>query len=97
DALLRLDPAVFVPGHGPVLRNADYPRLMRDLFASINQQVAARVASGASLEDTRKAVDLSAFRDKFAGDSKVRRFAFGMYVAGPAVESAWRDAKAATP
>jgi hypothetical protein len=65
---------------------------MRDLFASINQQVAAAVARGASLEDTRKAVDLAAFRDRFAGESKVRRFAFGMYVVGPAVESAWRDA-----
>ena len=94
DALLKLEPAVFVPGHGPVLRNADYPRQMRDLFASINDQVAASVAKGASLEDTRKAVDLAAFRDKFAGDSKVRRFAFGMYVTGPAVESAYRDAKA---
>jgi len=37
-------------------------------------------------------VDLAAFRDRFAGESKVRRFAFGMYVVGPAVESAWRDA-----
>ena len=93
DALLKLEPAVFVPGHGPVLRSADYPRQMRDLFASINEQVAASVAHGATLEDTRKAVDLAAFRERFAGDSKVRRFAFGMYVAGPAVESAYRDAK----
>jgi len=93
DALLKLEAAVFVPGHGPVLRSADYPRQMRDLFASINQQVAASVANGASLEDTRKAVDLAAFRDRFAGDSKVRRFAFGMYVTGPAIESAWRDAR----
>jgi hypothetical protein len=83
-----------VPGHGPVERNTDYARQMRDLFASINQQVAAAVARGASLEDTRKAVDLTAFRDQFVGDSKVRRFAFGMYVVGPAVESAWRDAAA---
>ena len=93
DALLKLEPAVFVPGHGPVLRTADYPRQMRDLFASINQQVAASVARGESLEETRKSVDLAAFRDKFAGESKVRRFAFGMYVIGPAVESAWRGAK----
>jgi glyoxylase-like metal-dependent hydrolase (beta-lactamase superfamily II) len=94
DALLALDPAIYVPGHGPVLRNADYIRQMRDLFAGINQQVGAQVAKGASLENTRKAIDLSAFRDTFAGDSKVRRLAFGMYVTGPAVESAWRDATA---
>jgi len=94
DALLALEPSIFVPGHGPVLRSAAYPRLMRDLFADIDRQVAAAVARGATLEETRKAVDLAAFREKFAGDSKVRRFAFGMYVAGPAVESAYRDAQA---
>jgi glyoxylase-like metal-dependent hydrolase (beta-lactamase superfamily II) len=92
DALLALDPAIFVPGHGPVLRNAGYVRQMRDLFASINEQVGAAVARGANLEDTRKAVDLAAYREKFAGESKVRRLAFGMYVTGPAVESAWLDA-----
>jgi cyclase len=94
DALLALNPAIFVPGHGPVMRTADYPRQVRDLFRSIDEQVAAAVARGATLEDARKAVDLAAFRDRFAGDSKVRRFAFGMYVTGPAVESAFRDAKA---
>jgi len=93
DALLRLDPAIFVPGHGPVLRSADYPRKVRDLFASIDAQVAAAVARGATLEETRKGVDLTRFRDSFAGASKVRRFAFGMYVVGPAVESSWREAK----
>jgi glyoxylase-like metal-dependent hydrolase (beta-lactamase superfamily II) len=92
DAVIALQPAMLVPGHGPVERNTDYARQMRDLFASINQQVFAAVARGASLDDTRKAVNLAAFSDRFADDSKVRRFAFGMYVVGPAVESAWRDA-----
>jgi cyclase len=94
DALLALGPSTFVPGHGPVLRSADYPRAMRDLFVSINQQVGSAAARGDSLEATRKAVDLSAFRKQFAGASNVRDFAFGMYVAGPAVESAYRDATA---
>lgn len=97
DALLALKPAVFVPGHGPVLRDDAYPRQMRDLFAAIDTQVQASVARGATLDETRKAVDLAAFRERFAGDSKVRRFAFGMYVAGPAVESAWRDYSGKTP
>jgi cyclase len=94
DVLLALDPAVFVPGHGPVMRTPDYPRRVRALFANINTQVAAAVVKPASLEETRKAVDLSALREQFAGDSRVRRVAFGMYVAGAAVESAYRDATA---
>ena len=92
DALLALSPAIFVPGHGPVMHNADYIKQERELFASINTQVGPAVARGDTLDATRKAVDLSAFREQFAGASKVRQFAFGMYVAGPAVESAYRDA-----
>ncbi len=94
DALLALSPAIFVPGHGPVMHSAEYARQERDLFASINTQVATAVARGDTLEAARKAVDLSAFREQFAGASKVRQFAFGMYVTGPAVESAYRDATA---
>ncbi|HEX3123935.1 MAG TPA: MBL fold metallo-hydrolase [Rhodanobacteraceae bacterium] len=94
DALLALKPAVLLPGHGPVLHDTDYVKQERDLFASIDTQVAAAVARGDSLEAARKAVDLSAFRLQFAGESKVRQFAFGMYVTGPAVESAYRDATA---
>ncbi|HSE11206.1 MAG TPA: MBL fold metallo-hydrolase [Rudaea sp.] len=94
DALLALNPAIFVPGHGPVMRSPDYPKQERDLFAGINAQVAVAVARGDTLEATRKAIDLAAFRQQFAGDSKVRQFAFGMYVTGPAVESAYRDATA---
>lgn len=93
DALLALRPALFVPGHGPVLRSPEYPRALRALFAGIDHQVEAALARGDSLEATRKAVDLTAFRKQFAGDSKVRQFAFGMYVTGPAVESAYRDRK----
>jgi cyclase len=94
DALLALSPAVFVPGHGPVMHDAQYVQQERELFASINTQVIAAVARGETLEATRKVVDLSAFREQFAGASKVRQFAFGMYVTGPAVESAYRDAAA---
>jgi glyoxylase-like metal-dependent hydrolase (beta-lactamase superfamily II) len=94
DALLALNPAIFVPGHGPVMHDAQYVKQERDLFASINRQVGSAVAHGDTLEATRKAVDLSAFRQQFAGASKVRQFAFGMYVTGPAVESAYRDATA---
>jgi glyoxylase-like metal-dependent hydrolase (beta-lactamase superfamily II) len=91
DAVLALKPAIFVPGHGPVLRSPEFPRQLRALFASIDTQVAAAVSRGETLEATRKAVDLTSFRRQFAGESKVRQFAFGMYVTGPAVESAWRD------
>ena len=44
------------------------------------------------LLSSRKAVDLEEFRVAFAGDSKLRRSLFEMYVVQPAVEGAWRQA-----
>jgi glyoxylase-like metal-dependent hydrolase (beta-lactamase superfamily II) len=87
-----LGAALVVPGHGPVLRDQAYLRLMADSFASIRAQAEAAVAQGQSLEDFRRSVDLAAARKGFAGDSRVRQFLFETYVAGPAVASAFRDA-----
>lgn len=92
DALLALEPRQILPGHGPVFADARYAGQVRNLFASINAQVKAALAQGTKLEDVRKGVDLSAQRKAFVGASRVRDFAFGMYVVGPAVESAFLDA-----
>jgi len=95
DALLALKPDIVLPGHGPVLSQMTYVAQVRDLFKHINEQVKAGVAKHEKLEEVRKHVDLAEQRKHFAGDSKVRSFAFGMYVTGPAVESAFLDASAA--
>jgi hypothetical protein len=42
----------------------------------------------------RDSVKLGEFRKLFAGESKVRNALFDMYVAGPAVASAYADATA---
>lgn len=92
DAVLALKPAILVPGHGPVFEDERHARSMRDLFVDIAGQVDAAVARGETLEQIHKTIDLARWRDRFAGDSRVRRFAFGMYVAGPAVDAAYRAA-----
>jgi cyclase len=92
--LLALRPAVIVPGHGPVLRDASYLKLMADLFESIRRQVEAAVARGESLEQARASVNLGGFQKSFAGDSRMRRMIFRGYVLGPAVEAAYADASA---
>jgi cyclase len=93
--LRALHPAMIVPGHGPVMRDDAQAALMQTLFDSIRAQVGAAVAKGSDLEGVRKAVDISEFRRKFAGDSKHLGFLFDRYVTGPAVESAYRDATGA--
>ncbi len=94
DALLALKPALVVPGHGPVQRDLAYVRQLRDLFADITQQVRERRGRGLDLDAARKTIDLGDWHRRFAGTSPVRDALFRMYVAAPALVSAWN---AATP
>jgi cyclase len=93
DALLALQPSVFVPGHGPVMKDDAYVRLVARLLASIRDQTAAAVARGETLEQARKSVDLTEFRRAIAGDSQLRQLGFDNYVADPGVAVAYREAR----
>lgn len=91
--LLDLKPAVIVPGHGPVMRDDAYLRLVARMLSAIKEQTDAAVARGETLEQARQSVDLREFRRAIAGDSALRQFTFDNYVAGPAVEVAYREAQ----
>ena len=90
--LIALRPTVIIPGHGPVMRDDAYVRTLANMFAHISRQTASAVARGETLEQTRKSVDLSEFRQQLAGDSQLRRLLFHVYVAEPAVAAAFREA-----
>ncbi len=92
EQLLALQPSTIVPGHGPVLRDDSYVKLMVRLFASIKQQVDAAVARGEKLDQARKSVNLDEFQNAFAGNSRMRKLIFRNYVLGAGVEAAFRDA-----
>jgi glyoxylase-like metal-dependent hydrolase (beta-lactamase superfamily II) len=92
DKLCDLHPKIVVPGHGPVMRDDTYVKQLAKLFASIKQQTESAVGRGETLEQARKSVNLDEFRKQFTGDSPVRKIAFNMYVAGPAVAAAYREA-----
>jgi len=94
EKLRALKPSIIVPGHGPVMRDDSYVKLMSDLFASIKQQTEAAVTRGETLAQARKSVSLGDLRKQFAGDSAVRKVLFDIYVAGPAVAAAFREASA---
>lgn len=95
EQMLALKPAVIVPGHGQVLRDDSYPRLLVRLLASLGEQTAAAVARGETLEQARRSVNLEEFRKLIAGDSQLKSFIFSFYVAGPGVAAAHREASAA--
>ena len=97
EKIIALGPKIIVPGHGPLMRNTSYPRLMADLFASVTAQVKAVADAGQPLDEVRKSVNLDEFRQKFAGESQLKTFLFANYVTGPAVMSAFRAARQAQP
>jgi len=92
--LLDLKPAVFIPGHGPVIRDDKYVRQEIALLASIKSQVETAVATGAALAQVRKSVNLDEFKRQFAGTSQSLGFLFDNYVTSSGVDAAFRDATA---
>jgi cyclase len=94
EKLLALKHTMIVPGHGPVLRDDAYVKLMSRLFTSMKGQVAAGAARGESLEQLRKSVNLDELRKLFVGDSRVRRDIFDSYVLGAGLAAAYADATA---
>jgi len=92
EKLMALNPTTIVPGHGPVLHDNTYLKLMSRLFASMQQQVEAAVVRGETLEQTRKSVNLDEFQKLFAGESRMRRNVFGNYVKGAGLAAAFSDA-----
>ena len=75
DSIAELQPQTIIPGHGDVLHDNRYLTLCRDFIASVVQQVHAhfqqltKIIENPPLEDVRKGVDVSAFRERFAAES----------------------------
>ena len=91
EKLLALDAKVFIPGHGPVMRDTAYLKSMIGLLQSIKRQAEESAVRGETLEQMRKSVDLEEFRKIFAGDSQHKSFVFRNYVTIPATAAAQRQ------
>lgn len=97
DRIAALKPTLMMPGHGPVMRDMAYLSLSREFLSDLLAKVKSQVAAGATLEQTRKTVDLSAWRAKFAGDSTHLAFIFDFYTAGPGIAAAHGEASKKRP
>jgi cyclase len=87
-----LKPQVIVPGHGPVLKDPSHLHTLSRMFGAINDQVAALVARGDTLDSVRKTVTLEEHRKILAADAPMRNLLFTNYVQRPAVGAAYRQA-----
>lgn len=93
DRLAAFDFRMLVPGHGEVQAGRDHIRLVQEMLRDVRKQVAACVKQGMDLEATRKAVDLSAYEKKIAGDDQTKQMLFNAWWKQPIVRSAWLEAR----
>ena len=93
DRISALRATTILPGHGPVMHDDSYVKQMAGAFRAIKDYVDAAVARGETLEQIQKTIKLDEWREKFAGDSSLRRAVFRNYLVGPAVIAAYREAK----
>jgi glyoxylase-like metal-dependent hydrolase (beta-lactamase superfamily II) len=91
EKVVALKPAIIIPGHGPVVRTLDHVQLEIRMLASLVGQVKAAVGRGATIAETRKAVNLSEFETAFCGTSRLLRSVFQNYVNGSGIAAAYRD------
>jgi cyclase len=94
DKVEALGPATIVPGHGEVMNNLAYLRTFRDLLRTVIAQVDGifqQIPGGgqSSLETAQKAVDVSAFRDKFPAGDQYNHDFFGRSVPNCLVRSVY--------
>ena len=71
-----------VPGHGVVLRSWDYVRLEREAIDSLVAKANAAVADELTYEQARARLNMSRFRELFAGSDPDRQWAFDNYFHG---------------
>jgi cyclase len=100
--MARLDPEVIVPGHGDVLRG-DYARTYLNQVAAFVEAVTAQVSREvyrlgngpqnleAVREAVHKAVDVAAWRQKFAGDDPDNRDFFDTFSLRGLVTAAYAE------
>lgn len=73
--LAQLDADTIVPGHGPVMHDKTYIYLMRDLMKSAVDQMTeslrkSRPAMFQTLDEVKASIDLTPFKQRFAGNDK---------------------------
>ena len=86
--LRRMNAAIVVPGHGPVMRDDAYVRDVEALLASTRTQLLALQARGVSRADAVTRLDTAPFRDKYL-TTAMRRQAFDQFFVKAAIAAIW--------
>jgi glyoxylase-like metal-dependent hydrolase (beta-lactamase superfamily II) len=88
DSLVALKPRIVVPGHGPVMRDLQYVRSVRDWLDRITREVSSAAARKDSLGAVQKTVTLDDVRRSVTGNGKWMNFLWRHFFVGPAAQAA---------
>jgi glyoxylase-like metal-dependent hydrolase (beta-lactamase superfamily II) len=94
-ALARLDVEVIIPGHGELLHRRDYLVRLSGLLSAVVSQVDREFRKNpeVTLEEVKKAMDLEAYRQAFAGSDRPAQMFFDMSIGSSLVELAFHERK----
>ncbi len=88
-----LNADMLFPGHGPVFTDKQYLHNVQGLLTALVHEVEKSAVSGLSLDETKKQVTLSEWKEKFSAKDVGIERAFDQFFLAPAVERAWHQAK----
>lgn len=87
--LAAMDVEVIVPGHGTAQHDNRYLISVKALLEATTDAVRVAREAGVDFEKLQAAVDLDDFRRQFAGEDRVRLWAWESYFVSPGLRSAW--------
>jgi glyoxylase-like metal-dependent hydrolase (beta-lactamase superfamily II) len=85
--------AVLVPGHGPVMRDHRYTRLVRELMEAVTARVDSTARRGLTLEQVQASVTLEDFRTRWPTDDPESHREEWRTIIRVLVERAWRGVR----
>lgn len=95
--MTQLGAETYIPGHGPVMRDATYINMLVALLEDVRTKIQAAVKENLSLEEIRKRITLSEWKQKLAGSNTDRQRAFDEFFVTPGLERAYLEAKGELP
>lgn len=93
--MMALEVTTYVPGHGPVLKDASYIETVIALLEDVRTQVRAvlKEKPNATLKEVRQQVKLENWNQHLAGQDKYRQRGFQDFFVAPGIECAYKEAK----
>lgn len=86
-----LQPAIVVPGHGPVQHDTAYVDQLAQMLESVSRQAHSAWQPGMSADDLRKKIDIAAWSEKFSHGDAFIKANFDYMISQPGLDRMWQE------